>query len=147
MREVDFDPSDLEIEITESLAMKNARRTVRVLRELKGMGIKVAIDDFGTGYSSLSYLKRFSIDTLKIDRSFVRDVASDRNSAAIVSTILALAQNLGLEAIAEGVDSEEQLYILKSKGCRFAQGYLFSLPLPADEIPQVLRESRKMAVN
>ncbi len=145
--EVDLDPADLEIEITESVAMKNARRTSRILKELKDMGVKVAIDDFGTGYSSLSYLKRFPIDTLKIDRSFVKDIARDQDSAVIISTILALGQNLKLDVVAEGVDSEEQLYILKSKGCRYAQGYLFSLPLPADEVPKLLRDNRKLAVN
>jgi diguanylate cyclase (GGDEF)-like protein len=127
-------PEYLEIEITESIAMADGARTVTTLSQLKAIGITMALDDFGTGYSSLAYLKRFPIDTLKIDRSFVRDLAENPDDAAIATAILALARTLQLDVVAEGVESEAQLEFLRKAGCTTGQGYLFARPAPAEEI-------------
>src|ERR1043165_1733237 len=111
--------------------MQNADYTIVILRDLKEMGIQIAMDDFGTGYSSLSYLKKFPIDTLKIDQSFVRDLTTDPNDAAIANAIIVLAHSLHLSVIAEGVESDSQAQFLTEHGCDRWQGYLFSRPLPA----------------
>lgn len=131
----------LELEITESVLMHNAAATEETLKQLAAMGCRFAIDDFGTGYSSLSYLKRFPINVLKVDRSFVRDIPGDNDDAAIVSTIVAMAHNLRLDVIAEGVETKEQLDFLRTCGCDAMQGYLFSRPVPADEINGLLETS------
>jgi len=131
LKDTGLKPSLLEIEITESSAMQNVEFTKRLLDELKEMGIKIAIDDFGTGYSSLSYLTRFPIDTVKVDRSFIKEILNDRRTAAIVSGIIALAHSLEFSVIAEGVDKPEQLAWLEQEGCDKVQGFLFSPPIPA----------------
>lgn len=131
LMETEFSAEYLELEITESLGMKNPELTLKTLHELKAMGIHIAIDDFGTGYSSLSYLKKFPIDTLKIDRSFVSDIQADPNDAAIVVAIIALAHSLKLKVIAEGVELGEQAEYLLNQGCESVQGYLFSPPVPS----------------
>lgn len=132
-------PSDaLELELTETVFMQEAEHTNDVFSRLRDMGVQLAIDDFGIGYSNLSYLKRFGVDRLKIDQSFIRDLATDRNDAAIVIAIMAMARTLQIEVTAEGVETEEQLQFLRNQGCSEAQGYLFSHPLPAEELEQRL---------
>ncbi len=129
----------LELELTESLLMNNADKTLATLNALHEKGIGFSIDDFGTGYSSLSYLKRFPIDSLKIDQSFVRDLAHDLDDAAIVGAIIALGHALGLKVVAEGVETMKQLARLREMGCDEAQGYLFSRPIPAGKMTQLLQ--------
>jgi diguanylate cyclase (GGDEF)-like protein/PAS domain S-box-containing protein len=131
-------PTSLELEITETTLMEDPERTVRILDALYGMGLHLAIDDFGTGYSSLSALQQFPISTLKIDQSFVRDVAIDRDDAAIVDAIIQMAHSLRLEVVAEGVESEAQLEFLRRHGCDYAQGHLFGDPVTADEFCEIL---------
>jgi diguanylate cyclase (GGDEF)-like protein/PAS domain S-box-containing protein len=128
-----IDPRMIELEITESMLMTGAEQAISTLQVLKLLGISISIDDFGTGYSSLSYLKRFPLDALKIDRSFVRDIPEDLDDAAITRTIISMAHGLRLKVIAEGVERPEQLHFLAEHGCDFIQGYLLSEPRPAQE--------------
>ncbi|HEY6095632.1 MAG TPA: EAL domain-containing protein, partial [Gallionellaceae bacterium] len=131
--------AQLEFEITESMAMDNPQETIETMRMLHSLGIRLAIDDFGTGYSSMSYLKRFPVNTLKLDRSFVKDIETDRSDAAICSATIALAHNLGLEVVAEGVETQRQYDYLKQLGCDMIQGFYFSRPLPVDEAEAYIR--------
>ncbi len=140
MSEFSCDPAGLEFEITETVAVQNIDVTMNTMRELKELGIRIAIDDFGTGQSSLVYLKRFPIDTVKIDRAFVREVTTDESAAAIVSYVINLAHTLRLSVVAEGVETEEQWSFLKLNACDQMQGFLFSHPLPADEVEAFVRE-------
>ncbi len=133
-------PDLLELEITESTLIQNIQASIAMLHELNALGIAISIDDFGTGYSSLSYLKRFPINAIKIDQSFVRDIHTDPNDAAIVSAIIAMARSLGMKTIAEGVETGEQLSFLRSRQCDLMQGYYFSRPVPAEVITQMLGE-------
>ena len=144
--ETGLDANFLEFELTEGSIMKNAERAIATLRKLKEMQIQIAIDDFGSGYSSLSYLKRFPIDRLKIDQSFVRDATSDPTDAAIIMAIITLAQNLRLKVIAEGVETEEQLRFLRLLRCDEMQGWLFSKALPAEALKQLLIEKSRPAL-
>lgn len=143
--ETGFGAEYLELELTESLIMHNADLFISTLRTLKDVGIELAIDDFGTGYSSLSYLKRFPIDRLKIDQSFVRDIVGDTDSASISQAIITLGHSLGLRVIAEGVETIEQLDFLQANGCDEIQGYYFSRPLPAIDFLKIHVENTKLA--
>lgn len=130
----------LELEITESVAMEDAQYTIDILTQLAALGVRLAIDDFGTGYSSLNQLKKMPVNILKIDRSFVREVASSPDDAAIVDSVITMAHRLGLQVIAEGMETQTQLAYLKARQCDFGQGYLFSRPLPANELEMLLRQ-------
>ena len=136
--EADLNPRSLELELTESSIMENPDEAVEILRELRRLGISVAIDDFGTGYSSMSYLKRFCVDTLKVDRSFVQGVATDPHDAAMVRAMVTLAHELGLRVVAEGIETRSQLAFLQGLQCDEGQGYLFSKPIPADVLERRL---------
>jgi diguanylate cyclase (GGDEF)-like protein/PAS domain S-box-containing protein len=138
-------PSHLKMEFTESTVLENVEDTISKMRELKILGVGFSVDDFGTGYSSLQYLKRLPLDQIKIDQSFVRDIASDPNDAAIVQTIIAMTEALGLNVIAEGVETMAQFEFLDNHGCHAFQGYLFSKPVSIEEFERVLRGKLKVA--
>jgi diguanylate cyclase (GGDEF)-like protein/PAS domain S-box-containing protein len=146
IEEKGLEPGCLEIEVTESVLMKNADRALATLRELKEMGLRIAVDDFGTGYSSLAYLRRFPFDSLKIDRSLVSEVVESSDAASIALAILALAQSLDLATVAEGVETEEQAAFLREHGCRTLQGYLFSRPRPPDELVPLLLPTKSAGI-
>jgi EAL domain-containing protein (putative c-di-GMP-specific phosphodiesterase class I) len=132
-----FDPNILELEITESVLMESFDSSIAILRQLLDMGIRIALDDFGTGYSSLSYLRKIPINTLKIDKSFIDNITSNQKEEAIIDNIIEMAHSLELKVVAEGVETKEQLLVLKERKCDYIQGYYFSKPLPADEIEKL----------
>lgn len=138
LEETKIEPSRLKLEITESAVMENAEMVVSMLKELKGLGVQLSIDDFGTGYSSLSYLHKFPIDTLKVDRSFVSTMENGSENGEIVRTIVGLAKTLGMNVIAEGIETMHQIHQLRILGCEYGQGYLFSRPVPIDEADQIV---------
>ncbi len=138
LKETGLEARYLELEITESLLMKDIERTVATLHALKTIGVQLSIDDFGTGYSSLNYLRRFPIDRLKIDQSFIREVTTDPDNAAITLAMITLAHSLNIKVIAEGVEHEGQLAFLKAKHCDEMQGFFFSHPLPTEEVTAIL---------
>jgi EAL domain-containing protein (putative c-di-GMP-specific phosphodiesterase class I) len=145
LRESGIPPRLLELELTESMIMREPQAAAATMQQLKALGVKLALDDFGTGYSSLNYLRRFPVDYLKIDRSFISDAASDPSAAAVATSIVAIAHSLGLRAIAEGVETREQLDFLRACGCDSFQGYYFSRPVPAAEFAALVREERRLA--
>jgi EAL domain-containing protein (putative c-di-GMP-specific phosphodiesterase class I) len=134
----------IELEITESTLMEQSDDVLRLLQVMRKNGVQISIDDFGTGYSSLSYLKQLPVDRLKVDQSFVRNIATDSSDAAIVITIISMAKNLGLDVIAEGVETIEQMEYLSRHQCNEAQGFLFSRPLPPQEISKILNNGGKI---
>jgi diguanylate cyclase (GGDEF)-like protein len=138
LRTYDIEPSRLKLELTESVVLNDVTDVVAKMHSLKALGVRLSLDDFGTGYSSLSYLKRLPLDQLKIDQSFVRDIASDPNDAVMVQTIIVLAKNFRLNVIAEGVETQAQLDFLRENGCMAYQGYLFSKPVPIEEFDALL---------
>jgi EAL domain-containing protein (putative c-di-GMP-specific phosphodiesterase class I) len=133
-------PEWLEVELTESLVMRDVNRTIDVLRGLEQMGVTVAVDDFGTGYSSLSYLRRLPIGVIKIDRAFIEHIVDNPDDAAIARSIIALARGLQLKTVAEGVETGAQADFLRRHGCDTMQGFYFSRPLPADEFTRLLTD-------
>ncbi len=135
----DLDPEFLELELTEHTLIEDVEEARRTLQRLKDMGVRVSIDDFGTGYSSLSYLKRFPIDTLKIDQSFIDDITTDPDDAAISQAIVGLARTLRMQVIAEGVETAEQLEFVRDLGCDAVQGYVYSRPVPPESVQEFTR--------
>ena len=138
LTETGLDPRSLELELTESVLMKNAESAAAILQDLRGRGVQVSVDDFGTGYSSLSYLRKFAVDSLKIDQSFVSQITSAEDDVSIVTAVISMARSLRLRVIAEGVETLEQLAFLRSLGCDEAQGFYFSRPVPALQFAQLL---------
>ncbi|WP_305043951.1 putative bifunctional diguanylate cyclase/phosphodiesterase [Geoalkalibacter sp.] len=139
-----LDPDLLELELTESMIMDDPVGAEQTMRRLKNLGVGLSLDDFGTGYSSLNYLRRFPVDSLKIDRSFIADVVSDPSGSSVVTSVISIAHNLGLSAIAEGVETSDQLDFLVDNGCDMLQGYIFSKPMPADEYAELLRRDPRL---
>jgi EAL domain-containing protein (putative c-di-GMP-specific phosphodiesterase class I) len=146
LKEAQLPPHLLELEITESFLAHNVEQAAKTLKKLHKLGVHLSIDDFGTGYSSLSYLKRFPLNTLKIDQSFVKDINADADSATIAEAIIGLGKNLGLNVIAEGVEKEEQVFFLRNRGCDLVQGFLFSHPMASDKVISWLKRNKKHQV-
>ncbi|WP_305043757.1 putative bifunctional diguanylate cyclase/phosphodiesterase, partial [Geoalkalibacter sp.] len=144
LKQTGLDPQLLELELTESMIMHDPLGAGQTMHQLKELGVSLSLDDFGTGYSSLNYLRSFPVDSLKIDRSFIADLATDSSEASVVTSVISIAHNLGLSAIAEGVETGEQLDFLVDNGCDMMQGYLFSRPLPADEFARLLRRNPRL---
>ncbi len=138
LAETGTEPQYLTLEITEGVLVENLKDTIEKMSALNKLGVQFSIDDFGTGYSSLAYLKRLSLDEIKIDRSFVRDVTTDPDDASLVETIITMAEHMGLEVVAEGVETEEQLDFLRERGCRLFQGYYFNRPMSAENFTGLL---------
>jgi EAL domain-containing protein (putative c-di-GMP-specific phosphodiesterase class I) len=136
LEETHVDAKHLKLEITESAVMENAEMAARLLKRLKDLGVQLSIDDFGTGYSSLSYLHRFPVNTLKIDRSFVGRIGEAAENIEIVRTVISLAENMGMEVVAEGVETLSQLTQLRKLKCQYGQGYLFSRPVDAASVSE-----------
>jgi EAL domain-containing protein (putative c-di-GMP-specific phosphodiesterase class I) len=139
LEDAQIDPAGLVLEVTESAIMDDAEATLTILTELKRLGVRLAIDDFGTGYSSLVYLKRFPVDQLKVDRAFVSGLGSNSDDSAIVASVVSLARAVGINAVAEGVETREQLSALQRLECSFGQGYLWSPARPAAELDAMIR--------
>jgi EAL domain-containing protein (putative c-di-GMP-specific phosphodiesterase class I) len=144
LQEAELEPDLLTLEMTESCIMGNVETAAGILQQFQKMGVNIALDDFGTGYISLRYLKRFPLDTLKIDQSFIKNINSDANDAAIIKAIIAMAHSLQLKIIAECVETEEQLNFLRQSGCYGMQGYLFSPSVAAEEFERMLIEDRRL---
>jgi EAL domain-containing protein (putative c-di-GMP-specific phosphodiesterase class I) len=144
LNETGLDPRYLEIELTESVLMHDTELTLKQITDLRQMGVSISLDDFGTGYSSLGYLSRFTIDRLKIDQGFISNITTNHRSAAIAKATIALAQSLGMIVIAEGVETEGQLGYLSKLGCDEIQGYLFSRPIPPDELAIMIGEEQTL---
>jgi EAL domain-containing protein (putative c-di-GMP-specific phosphodiesterase class I) len=138
LKDTGLDPRSLELELTESVLMKRAESTESILKTLRERGVQVAVDDFGTGYSSLSYLRKFSIDALKIDQSFVRQITTAPDETTIVTAVISMGRSLKLRVVAEGVETQEELAFLQAHQCDEAQGYFFSRPLPPEQFAKLL---------
>jgi EAL domain-containing protein (putative c-di-GMP-specific phosphodiesterase class I) len=145
LAETGMAPHLLQLEITESMVMQNVERGIKLLDAIQSRGVRLAIDDFGTGYSSMSMMKRFPIDTIKIDRSFVRDLDNNAEDRAIATAIINMGKALGLTVVAEGVETTEQDAFLRGRSCDELQGYLFSKPVPPEQVPALLRRAIKSA--
>lgn len=145
LKETGLDPALLELEITENLLLEDREDTARILSEFKTLGATLAVDDFGTGYSSLTYLRRFPVDCLKIDRSFLTGVPKDTENVSIVRAVIALAKSLDLRIVGEGVETSEQLQFLRAEGCHECQGFLLAKPETPEKISSILQSSRRTA--
>lgn len=145
LKKTNVDPFFLELEITENIVMQDVHKTVTILHKLKERGVHLSIDDFGTGYSSLNYLRELPVDTVKIDRSFIKDIDKDKSSASLTKAIIALAHDLGLRVVAEGVETRQQLALIKQQSCDVVQGFYFSRPLNSDHIVQYYNEFSAVA--
>ena len=141
IKRYDINPKQLKLELTESLLLESIESAVAIMNAFKEIDVRFSLDDFGTGYSSLQYLKRLPLYQLKIDQSFVRDIPTDSSDKAIVRTIIAMAQSMDLEVIAEGVETDSQLSFLVNYGCRHFQGYLFGKPMPIEQFDATLRKT------
>lgn len=139
LQETGIPPALLRLEITETTAMSNVDQVIGLLREVRALGVGLALDDFGTGFSSLSHIKRFPIDEIKIDRSFVTDIANNREDLAIVRATIALAHGLDMKVVAEGIETEAQGQMLVAERCDVGQGYLYGFPQPVDQITRLVR--------
>lgn len=140
LHETALEPSHLQLELTESVLMRNVESSISILHELKQVGVQLAVDDFGTGYSSLSYLSQFPVDVLKIDQSFVQRISADSGNGIIVSAVIGMGASLRQRVIAEGVETQEQLLFLNKHHCNEGQGFLFSAPVAATEFERYVRE-------
>ena len=145
LTESGFPPERLELEITESILMQGSAENLKMLHQLQSLGISIVLDDFGTGYSSLSYLRMFPFDSIKIDRSFVKELSTNADCAAIVSAVAGLGHGLHVDTVAEGVETEDQLTLVRASGCTRAQGFLFGKPCPASELEFRRFEERKQS--
>jgi EAL domain-containing protein (putative c-di-GMP-specific phosphodiesterase class I) len=140
LAEYGIEPGLIELEMTEGLLMDDSDSALRELRHLKQIGVRISVDDFGTGHSCLNYLRRFPIDVLKIDRSFVQDIGTSEDSEIIIDAIISLARSLRLETVAEGVEKDDQVEYLLDRGCRVAQGFLLGMPMPEADVRPLLKE-------
>jgi EAL domain-containing protein (putative c-di-GMP-specific phosphodiesterase class I) len=140
-----LDPQRLELEITEGILLRDTEETLVTLEQLRALGVRLALDDFGTGYASLGYLLKFRFDKVKIDRSFVRNLGVDHAAAAIVRAVIGLCDDLGMSTIAEGVENADQIAMLRARGCREAQGFLYWAPMSAHALHRVIEQQRKVA--
>jgi EAL domain-containing protein (putative c-di-GMP-specific phosphodiesterase class I) len=147
LRETQLDARNVKLEITETVVMENVEVATNMLRQIRALGIELSIDDFGTGYSSLSYLHRFPLNTLKVDRSFVTQMQGNNENTEIVRTIVTLARTLGMDVIAEGVETPEQLAQLRALDCKYGQGYYLSKPRPAKEAEKLIASNKQWPVN
>jgi EAL domain-containing protein (putative c-di-GMP-specific phosphodiesterase class I) len=146
LSETGLDPDRLELELTETFLMQDSLATTAVLTAIRNLGVRLALDDFGTGFSCLSYLKCFPIDTLKIDRSFVRDLATDADNAGIVKAVINMGNSLHMRVVAEGVETREQLEFLQEHSCPDGQGYYFAHPMPPGELTQLMARHDRLLV-
>ena len=144
LEETNFDPQYLELELTESTIVHNIEASLAKLKELKALGVKLSIDDFGTGFSSLGYIKKFPLDTLKIDRCFVQHIDTDTQNRAITKAIIAMAKSLDFKTVAEGVETASELKVLQDLGCNSIQGYYYSRPLPFDKLSDFIKEDKRL---
>ena len=140
IKQTGVEPKRIHLELTESMLMGHVEAAILQLHQLKALGVSISIDDFGTGHSSLSYLKRFPVDILKVDRSFVKDIPQDSNDMEITAAIIAMAQKLKLNVVAEGVETIEQIEFLQNNNCYIVQGYYYSKPIPEDELPALYEQ-------
>jgi EAL domain-containing protein (putative c-di-GMP-specific phosphodiesterase class I) len=141
LHDTGLDPKALQLEITESVFIADSKETTQLFSELQAMGVKLHLDDFGTGYSSLQYLSNMNFDALKIDKAFLKEMCSNKQADDLVKSMLGIAHNLGMQVVAEGIETLEQKQHLQELGCSYGQGYLFSKPLPEDEALALLRKA------